>query len=102
MNLMQRIQRLVAIALPIGIVAALVAHSLRYGVSKNVLGTEAVLFAVSLLLARYLLARSRDKTAQFVTVVISPDDDEPTRTLTDISALIAAGVLFVCAVLIPL
>ena len=102
MSPMQRTQRLVAIALPIGIVAALVAHSLRSGVSKNVLGAETILLAVSLLLARYLLARSRDKTAKFVTVVISPDDDEPTRALTDISALIAAGILFVCAVLIPL
>lgn len=95
-------QRLLAFALPCAILAPLAVRVLRSGLTENLILAGGALFVVSALLARFLMARSRNQEAKFVTVRISPDDDETMQRFTDVASFVAAFVLVACAVLLSL
>lgn len=99
---MRAAQRIVAIGLPCAILATFLIHALRLGVSRNLVLAAGLLFIVSLVLARFLMARSRNQEGKFVTMRVSPDDDESAQRLGDMSAFLVALALFAAAVLIPL
>lgn len=96
------LQRILAIGLPCAALIAPIMHILWFGMSENYLLAGAVLLITSGLLARFLMARSRDQEARFVTVRITADDDDAAKNLTDIASIIGALILLACCVLVAL
>jgi hypothetical protein len=53
-------------------------------------------------LARFLWLRSDDRTAQFMSVVVSSQDDEDQKESVELTALAGAAVLLALAIFWPL
>lgn len=94
--------RRVASLLPGAVLCATILHASKAHFSKSTVVAGVLLLVASCFLARFLWLRSDDRTAQFISVVVSPQDDEDQKESVELTALAGAAVLLALAALRPL
>ena len=98
----QQAMRCVAWLLPGVVVCATLLHASRAHFSKSTVVAGVLLLIASCILARFLSLRSDDRTAQFISVVVSSQDDEDHKEAVELTALAGAAVLLALTVFWPL
>lgn len=86
--------------LPSAVAIAGLAHVLIH-FSGNILAGELFLLALSLISARFLYRRSKNREAVFFYARVSPSDEQGTNDLRDGVAMLMAGAFVLAAIFLP-